>query len=204
MKFYLSSYKIGDDPQQLKNLLPKNCKAVYISNALDFAKPESQKKHEDWELRELKAIGIDAKPLDLRDYFGKKDDLSSKLQDIDLFYISGGNVFDLRLAMNLSGFDEILQSLLSTKKIYAGYSTAVCVLLPTLKGYHIVDEPNLKTYGEHETIWDGLGIINWMFAPHFESDHSESADINKEIAYYQKHGMKYKAVRDGEVIILKQ
>ncbi|HMR01431.1 MAG TPA: Type 1 glutamine amidotransferase-like domain-containing protein, partial [Candidatus Gracilibacteria bacterium] len=128
--------------------------------------------------------------------------MRSRLQDIDLIYISGGNVFDLRLAMNLSGFDKILQSFLPTNKIYAGYSAAVCVLSPTLKGYHIVDEPNLPTYGEHEPIWDGLGIINWMFAPHFQSDHSESADINKEIAYYQEHGMKYKTLKDGEVIMI--
>ncbi len=35
MKYYLSSFKIGDDPTRLKDLLPKNKKAVYISNALD-------------------------------------------------------------------------------------------------------------------------------------------------------------------------
>ena len=201
MKFYLSSYKIGDDPQQLKKLLPKKCKAVYISNALDFAKPESQQKHEEWDLRELKEIGIDAQPLDLRDYFDNKDKLATKLEKTDLIYVSGGNVFDLRLAMKLSEFDQILHSLLPTNKVYAGYSAAVCVLSPTLKGYHIVDEPNLKTYGKHETIWEGLGIIDWMFAPHFQSDHSESEDINKEVAYYEKQEMKYKALKDGDVLI---
>ena len=104
--------------------------------------------------------------------------------------------------MKLSGFDEILKSFKSTNKIYAGYSAAGCVLSPTLKGYDIVDEPHLKTYGQHETIWVGLNLIDWMFAPHFQSDHPDSEDINKEIAYYQEHGLKYKTLRDGEVIIL--
>lgn len=202
MKFYLSSFKIGNNPNQLKNLLPDNPKAVYISNGLDFAKPESQKKHEKWDLRELNEIAIAVEHLDLRDYFEKRAQLKSRLQDVDLIYVSGGNVYDLRIAMSLSGFDEILKEFIGMNKVYGGYSAAVCVLSPTLKGYHIVDNPNLKTYGDYETIWKGIGLINWQFAPHFDSDHSESEDINKEIAYYEKYGMKYKALRDGEVIIL--
>lgn len=202
MKLYLSSYKIGDNPARLKELLPENSQAVYVSNALDFARPESQQKHEKWDLRELKEIGVDTKPLDLRHYFSKKEDLKNKLENIDLIYVSGGNVFDLRLAMKLSGFDEILKSFQPSNKVYAGYSAAGCVLSPTLKGYDIVDKPNLTTYGDHETIWDGLGMIDFQFAPHFESDHPESSDINKEIAYFQKHEMEHKALRDGEVITL--
>lgn len=202
MKFYLSSFKIGNDPNQLKRVLPCNPKTVYISNGLDFAKPESRKKHQNWDLRELSEIGISAEQLDLSDYFGKQAELKIKMQDVDLIYVSGGNVYDLRFAMKLSGFDEILKKLVNTKKVYGGYSAAVCVLSPTLKGYHIVDDPNLKTYGDHETIWEGIGLIDWQFAPHFDSNHSESEDINKEIAYYKEYSMNYKALRDGEVIIL--
>lgn len=202
MKFYLSSFKIGNDPNQLKSLLPENPKAVYISNGLDFAKPERQKKHQDWDLCELSEIGISAEQLDLREYFGRQSELMTKLQDVDLIYVSGGNVYDLRIAMRLSEFDEILKELVDANKVYGGYSAAVCVLSPTLKGYHIVDNPDLKTYGDHETIWEGIGLIDWQFAPHFDSDHSESEDINKEIAYYKEYDMKYKALRDGEVIIL--
>lgn len=204
MKFYFSSFKIGNDPDQLKNLLPNNPRAVYISNGLDFANPEGQKKHQDWDLRELKEIGIFAEHLDLRNYFGKQDELRIKLQETDLIYVSGGNVYDLRLAMRLSGFDDILKELLHTNKVYAGYSAAVCVLSATLKGYHIVDDPHLKTYGDHETLWEGIGLIDWQFAPHFESDHSESDDINKEIAYYKEHNMNYKPLKDGEVIIIEE
>lgn len=202
MKFYLSSFKIGNDSSHLKSLLPNNPKAIYISNGLDFATPESQKKHQDWDLQELHDIGISAELLDLREYFGKQSEIRIKLQDVDLIYVSGGNVYDLRIAMSLSGFDEILKELAHTNKVYAGYSAAVCVLSPTLKGYHVVDDPNLKTYGVYETMWEGIGLIDWQFAPHFDSDHSESEDINKEIAYYKKQNMNYKALRDGEVIIL--
>lgn len=202
MKFYLSSFKIGNDPDQLKYLLSNNTRAIYISNGLDFANQENQKKHHDWDLRELKEIGISAEHLDLRKYFGKQDELWSKLQGTDLIYVSGGNVYDLRIAMRLSGLDEILKKLINTNKVYAGYSAAVCVLSPTLKGYHLVDDPNLKTYGDYETMWDGLDLVDWQFAPHFDSDHSESADINEEISYYKEHNMSYKTLKDGEVIVV--
>ena len=201
MKFYFSSFKIGDDPTKLKAMLPDETKAVYISNGLDFANPESLKKHQDWDLRELKEIGVTAEPLDLRAYFEKQDELKALLQDVNLIYVSGGNVYDLRMAMHLSGFDTILLELLPSEKVYAGYSAAVCVLSPTLRGYHLVDNPDQKTYGEYETMWNGIGIIDWQFAPHFDSDHSESEDINKEIAYCEEHGLDYKKLRDGEEII---
>lgn len=202
MKFYLSSFKIGNDPSQLKNLLPNNPKAVYISNGLDFANPESQKEHQEWDLKDLKNIGISAEKLNLKDYFGKQTELRQKINDTDLIYVSGGNTYDLRIAMQLSGFDVILKEFLASNKVYAGYSAAVCILSPSLKGYHIIDNPNLKTYGEFNTIWEGLNIIDWQFAPHFDSDHPEADGTNQEIAYYQEHGIKYKPLKDGEVIIL--
>ncbi len=202
MKFYLSSFKLGNDPSKLKNLLLENPKAVYISNALDFAKLENQTKRQNEDMEELRQLGLSPELLDLRNYFNKEDSLKSKLQDIDLIYVSGGNVYDLRIAMRLSGFDTILKELKNTDTTYAAYSAGVCVLSPTLKGYETVDSPDNKTYGDHETIWEGLGLIDWQFAPHFDSDHPESEDVNKEIAYYEERGVKYKALRDGEVIIM--
>lgn len=202
MKLYLSSFKIGDDPTKLKNLLLENKKAVYISNAFDrYKNSENVQKHRTEDQKQLQEIGIVVEPLDLREYFGKKDQLKEMLKGVGLIWVSGGNVYDLRIAMKLSGFDEALKSLLDEDIVYGGYSAAVCVLSPTLKGYHIVDSIEGNPY-EQAIIWDGLGLIDWQFAPHFNSDHSESDDINKEIAYYQEHGMKYKALRDGEVIII--
>lgn len=54
MKFYLSSFKIWDNPSNLEELYPENWKAVYISNWLDFADSDKKEKHVDWDLEELK------------------------------------------------------------------------------------------------------------------------------------------------------
>lgn len=40
------------------------------------------------------------------------------------------------------------------------------------------------------------------FMPHWDSDHPESADIEKEITYCKENNISYKAIRDGEVIII--
>ena len=37
MKYYLSSYKIGNEIEKLKDLIPSNKRTAYISNALDFS-----------------------------------------------------------------------------------------------------------------------------------------------------------------------
>jgi dipeptidase E len=202
MKFYFSSFAIGDEPEKLKNLLGENKKAVYISNALDrYNNNERAQNRMAKDIEELEGIGVSVESLDLREYFGKKEELARKLGEVGLIWSSGGNVYDLRIAMKLSGFDEVIKDLLDKDIVFGGYSASVCVLSPTLKGYHIVDSTEGNPYGE-EVIWDGLGLIDWQFAPHFNSDHSESDDINKEIAYYEEHGMNYKALKDGDVIVI--
>jgi len=204
MKYYLSSFKIGNQEwvKKFRNMLPNNNKAAYVSNGFDFIKPENQKMHAEWDIRELTEIGLVVEPLDLRDYFDKGKELKEKLKEYGVIYVSGGNVFDLRIAMRLSGFDKSLESLLNKDIIYAGYSAAVCVLSPTLKGYHVVHNPDNQLYGDYETIWDGLGLIDWQFAPHYDSDHPESEDIDKEIDYCKENNLPFRTLRDGEVIIL--
>ena len=75
MKFYLSSYKLGNEIERLKSLVPnsKN-KLGYIPNALDFSKadPERRQKHIEADMTALRAIGIGVELLDLKEYFGKK------------------------------------------------------------------------------------------------------------------------------------
>lgn len=202
MKFYFSSFAIGDEPEKLKNLLPLNKKAVYLSNALDrYNDSKNVQERRVKDIEQLESIGVSVEPLDLRKYFGKKEELARKLSEVGLIWSSGGNVYDLRIAMRLSGFDEILKDLMDKEVVYGGYSASVCVLSPTLKGYHLVDSIEGNPYG-HEVIWDGLGLIDWQFAPHFNSNHPESEDVNKEIAYYEELGMNYRALKDGEVIII--
>ena len=202
MKLYISSFGIGDEPEKLKTILPEHTKALYISNAIDrYSDNDRARASKETDMQELRDIGVSVEPLDLREYFGKQDELTQKLDGVDLIWVSGGNTFDLRIAMQLSGFDDAIRNLGTKEIVYGGYSAGICVLSKTLRGYDITDSPEGNPYG-HETLWDGVGLIDWMFVPHFESDHEESADATKEVAQYEAQGLPYKTLRDGEAFIL--
>lgn len=205
MKLYLSSYKLGDETETLKKCLASGAKKVgYVPNALDFTgmPPENRMKHMDFDMNELKALGLNVEVLDLRDYFGRRDVLREKLKQLDMLWVSGGNTFVLRQAMRLSGFDELVGELAERDDfVYGGYSAGCCVLSPTLKGLQIVDDPNNFPYSLKEPIWEGLGLIDYVFLPHFDSDHPESEAIDKEVVYCAENKIPYRTVRDGEVIL---
>jgi dipeptidase E len=205
MKYYLSSYEIGNETEKLKTLVPKG-KIGYIPNARDFtgADPERRAKRNENDMGSLRKLGLEVEMLNLQDYFGKRDELKKKLEELGAIFISGGNVFVLRQAMKLSGLDEILEEIKDTNFLYAGYSAAGCVLAPSLKGMDIVDPLDTPYDEQKEILWDGLGFIDFRFMPHWDSNHPESADIDKEIAYCKENKIPYKAIRDGEVIIIEK
>lgn len=203
MKYYLSSYELGKETDKLKALTPKR-KIGYIPNARDFtgADPERKTKRNTNDMNSLRELGLEVELLNLQDYFGNQGELKQKLEELGAIFISGGNVFVLRQAMKLSGLDEMLKELQNTDFLYAGYSAAGCVLSPDLKCYEIVDKVDTPYNEQKEVIWEGLGFVEWAFMPHWDSDHPESADIEKEITYCKENNIPYKAIRDGEVIIL--
>lgn len=206
MRFYLSSFRIGNVGEKLKNMFSENKTIGYIPNALDSKRNDLSwlENHMESDMNELRAIGLTPQLLDLREYFGKKDDLRRKIDELGGVWISGGNVFILRQAMKLSGFDELMKVLVGRDDfVYGGYSAAGCVLSAKLDAYQIVDDITDMPYEDiQETLWDGLGLIDYVFLPHFDSDHSESSDINKEIEYCIENKIVYRALRDGEVIVV--
>ena len=72
MKLYLSSFRLGNNPERLAGLLSSNKKAAVIINAMDFLENEIRKEKLEKEIEDLRSIGIMGEELDLRDYFGKK------------------------------------------------------------------------------------------------------------------------------------
>ncbi|OGI58131.1 hypothetical protein A3C60_01275 [Candidatus Nomurabacteria bacterium RIFCSPHIGHO2_02_FULL_37_45] len=205
MKFYLSSYELGNETEKLTKLVPKG-KIGYVPNARDFtgADPVRRAKRNENDMNSLRGLGFEVEMVNLQDYFGKQDELKKKLEELGAIFISGGNVFVLRQAMKLSGLDEVLKELRNDKDfLYAGYSAAGCVLYTSLKAYPIVDDSTDTPYEAlKETLWDGLGFVDFAFMPHFDSDHPESKAVGEEIEFCKKNNIPFKAIRDGEVIII--
>jgi len=206
MKMYLSSYRLGNNPEKLVRLIGPNKKIAVIPNALDFS-TDIPRRNEgvQREIDDLNKLGLQAEEIDLRNYFNKSRELEQKLSEYGALWVRGGNTFVLRRAFKESGLDEWLKRQKDNKElVYAGYSAGVCILSPTLKGLEIVDDPVITAEGyPKETLWDGLGLIDFAFAPHFESPgHPETEAVGREVERYKKEGVKYRALHDGEAIVI--
>lgn len=204
MKLYLSSYRIGSDPTKLTELFSANKKAAVIANAMDFLEKSERDKSVQQEIDDLTNLGLTAEELDLRDYFDKSKNLNKKLNAYGLVWVRGGNAFILRRAMAQSGFDKLLKKKNKDPDfVYAGYSAGACVMSSTLHGLELVDNPH-RTPDKYKAkvIWNGISIIDFLIAPHYKSDHPESALVQKIVDYYIQKKIPFKTLSDGEVIVV--
>ena len=203
MKLYLSSYKLGNKTEELKKWIKEHDnKICLIPNARDVY-PDGEKKtakiHTD--AQELADLGFHVTIVSLKDYFNKKDKLIKRLEEFHAFYVIGGNTFALRQAMYLSGFDKYLKTIENNPNyLYIGYSAGICILAKDLHGLEMCDDPNINPYGI-DTIWEGLGYFDYLFLPHYKSNHKETKLIDDSVEYCNKNNIKYKTLRDGDVII---
>lgn len=206
MKYYLSSYKFGNEVEKLKTMLPITSKIGHINNSRDWTDANSEigAKHQREEIEQLNQLGFIAEPLDLKDYFGKQDELKIKLSQLNGLWVSGGNTFVLRQAMKLSGVDKLFSELKLRKDfLYGGYSAGICILCDSLKYIQNVDNPNDFPYIDNkEIIWDGLNVFSYGLLSHYDSDHFESEAIGKEVQVCIDNKWLFKALRDGDVIII--
>lgn len=206
MKMYLSSYRLGNNPEKLVELVGQNKRVAVIPNALDFSN-EVERRNDgvQREIDDLNKLGLQAEEVNLRKYFGKFNELEQKLSEFGMVWVRGGNTFVLRRAYKESGMDRwVIKQKNNHEFVYAGYSAGVCILSPSLRGLELVDDPIVVGEGySKETIWDGLGLIDFAFAPHFESPgNPETEAVGREVEHYKKAGIKFRALHDGEVIII--
>ncbi len=204
MKLYLSSFRIGNKPGELLDLMGDNKRVAVINNARDFDTNEIRKTAVFEEMGRLESIGLICTDVDLRDYFGKTEELKTLLQQFDLIWVRGGNCFILRRAFNQSGLDTFIRQFIEEDKIvYGGYSAGIDMLVPSLRGAELVDDPNIipATYNP-EIIWECLNILPYTVAPHYKSDHPESAAVDKSIEYLIENHIPFIALRDGEAMVI--
>lgn len=204
MRLYLSSFRNGNKPEELLKLLNGGRRTALIFNAQDWKSGEDRATDLATESERLKSIGLQPEEVDLRDYFGKPDELKQRLSEYDLIWVRGGNVFVLRRAFRQSGAEVVISELLKNDAVvYAGYSAGVDIMQPHLHGIELVDDPNVVPEGyDKEVIWECLGLIPFCVAPHYKSDHPESADIDRTVDYYINNHIPFVALHDGEALVV--
>jgi dipeptidase E len=203
MRLYLSSFDVGNCPDELVALAGEARRAAIILNALDH-RPQARAGWLERQTSKLVGLGFSVVELDLRNFFGAAAQLQQVLSEVDLVWINGGNAFILRRAMKQSGFDAIISDAVARDEIvYAGFSAAAVISSKSLKGLELTDNPHEVPVGyDPEIVWQGLGFVPFAIAVHFKSDHPESASVDREIAFYEESGIPYRTLRDGEALVI--
>lgn len=204
MRLYLSSFRNGNRPQELLRLLDGGRRTALMMNAVDFLDPPTREALTHQEMERLHRIGLESTEIDLRHYFGRPDELREALRQFDLVWVHGGNCFVLRRAFRHSGMDEVTKQLLASDElVYGGYSAGIDMLTPSLHGAELVDDPTIVPAGyESPIIWECLGLVPYAVAPHYKSDHPESAAVDKSVEYFIDNHIPFIALRDGEAIVV--
>lgn len=203
MLLYLSSQKFGSNINVLKEWLKThNNKILLIFNALDAKKKEKIDSNIEEDTKLLVEIGFDVKIINLQDYFGKFEKLEKEFFKYNSYCVMGGNVFVLRKAMEYSGFDVFLHKISSNPNyLYIGYSAGSAILSKNLKVLNIVDEPINFYNSNDKTFYNGIGLIDYIFVPHYKSDYHKVKLIEEIIKKCKKENISFRAVKDGKVII---
>ena len=88
MRLYLSSFGLGNQPDHLRKLVNGN-NALIILNALDHNETVRSKFLKS-QTEELNQLGFKVSELDLRDYFGKANQLEDLISNNNLVWINSG------------------------------------------------------------------------------------------------------------------
>ena len=60
----------------------------------------------------------------------------------------------------------------------------------------------MALFGSIPRIILGINILPYAIAPHYKLDHPESSMIEDAVRYFEDHHITYKALRDGEAILI--
>jgi len=206
MRLYLSSFRLGDCPDELLRLCGNGRRAAIIANGMDAQDAASRAAGVAREVRALGRLGFACTELDLREFFrARPGDLAVALGRSDVVWVRGGNVFVLRYALAASGADAALVRLLAADAlVYAGYSAGPCVLAPSLRGLDAVDPPGrvIAAYGG-APVFAGLGVLPYAIVPHVESpEHPATVVLGAVAARYRSEGVSHRTLRDGDVLVV--
>jgi len=139
-------------------------KIAFIPTASNLEPGDKQ----DWfitdleKLKELKFNSIDIVDISAL----PKEIWLTRLKEVDIIYVEGGNTYHLMYWLNQSGLSELFPELLKTK-IYVGVSAGTMVVTPSILN-STAERPMVKEIGEI-VYDDGLGFVNFMITPHINN-----------------------------------
>jgi dipeptidase E len=161
MKLLLTSSGISNEKiaQSLRDLTDKTPDAVKVGFVPTAANAEGGNK--DWlvnDLLQLRRAGYAW--IDIVDPSADGVDWQSRLEAVNIVFLSGGNTFHLLDQLRKTGFGEWLTAHVQDK-VYVGSSAGSIVLTPTIATANGAD-PNLKNMKD----LNALHLVDFDFIPH--------------------------------------
>lgn len=206
MRLFLSSQDLGNYADIAAKMAGKNKKALYIKNAQDDLPPGERNFSTPEKKKMFEAAGFEFEEIDLRDYFGKPEELLNLLSNFGSVWSAGGNTFILRRAMQASGLDKILKKLLKEDKIlYGGWSAGAMVMTPDIRGsdWGEEDRPSVVPKGyDAKIIWEGLDQVPFYIVPHHKNEKFGDGP-RATIEYFKSRKLPHYVLEDGQVIVVK-
>jgi len=180
----------------ITKLLPKpatELKAAFIPTAGD---PYSDKGFVYVDREKLVEMGFDVTDIDLKET--DEATLETKLADVDLVLVAGGNTFYLLDKVRKSGFDKILPKMLERGLIYVGSSAGSILCCPTIEGAKRFDNP---ADASDLTDYRGLNLFNKVIIPHAHKE-KYAERIKQTTTEMNEQGLEVITLTDDQAVIV--
>jgi len=118
--------------------------------------------------QQMTQLGYDFTRLDIESK--NYEQLKEILQDKDVVFVEGGNVFYLLKAIKQTGFDKLLQDFIKKGGLYVGTSAGSYIMCPTIEmgDWKHKDRPR---YGLEDLT--GLNYVPFLLFAHYMPEHEE-------------------------------
>ena len=172
---------------------PHKLKFAFIATASNPYKDKS------WLYRDrdkLVEMGFQIKDVDIE---GKSfNELRELLSNIDVLFVSGGNIFYLLEKAKKSGFDKIAKELINKGNVYIGSSAGSVLLCPTIGFVDGLDDPGVAP---SLTSYDGLNEVDFLIMPHY-GDEEYKETYKKIINKWKNKSYAIKLLKNNQAIIV--
>ncbi len=171
---------------------PENLSLGFIPTAAD---PYENKPWIEDDRNKLTELGFKVFDLDLKNK--SVEDLEKSLKNVDIIFVAGGNTFYLLEKAKNSGFDKVVERLISEGVIYIGSSAGSVIAGPNIESVKDFDDPSEANLESSE----GFGLVDFVILPHFKNA-KYSTLHNKVLKEYSD---KYKIIpiTDQQAILIK-
>ncbi len=124
-------------------------------------------------------------------------DLRKDLAEVDILYLTGGNVFYLLQQVQKSGFAEVARAHVNANKVYIGQSAGAIIAGPNISPAYRADKantvPKLHSY-------KGLSLVDFIVLPHWGSKQLKDVYFKERLEHVYTEEYKFLPLTDYQYV----